>query len=89
MSAGSRGRQRAICGYTETVTDPTNHDNEPSFQEEVAGETRTGLASEFLGYMREYAKWWLTPIIIVFLGVAALLVFGGSTGTLPFIYALF
>ncbi len=71
------------------MTTPTNHEDEPSFQEEASGETRTGLVSEFLGYMREYAKWWLTPIIIVFLGVAALLVFGSSTGTLPFIYALF
>ncbi len=71
------------------MTEPTNDQDEPSFQEEAAGGTRTGLVSEFLGYMREYAKWWLTPIIIVFLGVAALLLFGGSTGTLPFLYALF
>ncbi len=71
------------------MTTPTNHEDEPSFQEAASGETRTGLVSEFVGYMREYAKWWLTPIIIVFLGVAALLVFGSSTGTLPFIYALF
>ncbi len=71
------------------MTNPTNHENEPSFQEEASSGARTGLVSEFLGYMREYAKWWLTPIIIVFLGVAALLLFGGSTGTLPFIYALF
>lgn len=71
------------------MTNPTNHESEPSFQEEASGPARTGLVSEFLGYLREYAKWWMTPIIIVFLGVAALLLFGGSTGTLPFIYALF
>ncbi len=71
------------------MTNPTKHENEPSFQEEASGQAQTGLVAEFLGYMREYAKWWLTPIIIVFLGVAALLLFGGSTGTLPFIYALF
>ena len=71
------------------MTKPTNDDNQPSFQEEASNQARTGLVSEFVGYMREYAKWWLTPIIIVFLGVAALLLFGGSTGALPFVYALF
>ena len=59
-----------------------------SFAEE-ASKQKVGIVGEFVGFMREYAKWWLTPILLVFLLVAALLIFGGSTGTLPFIYTLF
>lgn len=62
--------------------------DETSFAEEASKE-KVGLIGEFIGFMREYAKWWLTPILLVFLLVAALLIFGGTTGTLPFIYTLF
>lgn len=71
------------------MSTPKDDREEPTFLEEASDSTRTGLVSELIGYMREYAKWWLTPIIIVFLGVAALLIFGSTTGGLPFIYALF
>ena len=47
-----------------------------------------GLLSEFFGFMRDNAKWWLLPFLIVFgiLGVALIL---GSTGAAPFIYTMF
>ena len=47
-----------------------------------------GLISEFFGFMRENAKWWLLPFLIVFglLGIALVL---GSTGAAPFIYTMF
>jgi hypothetical protein len=61
--------------------------NEQSFLE--ATENRGGgLISEFFGFMRENAKWWLLPFLFVFglLGVALIL---GSTGAAPFIYTMF
>ena len=47
-----------------------------------------GLMGEFFGFMKENAKWWLLPFLIVFglLGVALIL---GSTGAAPFIYTMF
>ena len=47
-----------------------------------------GLMGEFVGFMKENAKWWLLPFLIVFglLGVALIL---GSTGAAPFIYTMF
>jgi hypothetical protein len=47
-----------------------------------------GLMAEFFGFMRENAKWWLLPFLIVFglLGVALVL---GTTGAAPFIYTMF
>jgi len=49
---------------------------------------RAGLAREFLDFVRHNKKWWLIPILVVFLFVG-LLVILGATGTAPFIYALF
>ncbi|MDB4538523.1 DUF5989 family protein [bacterium] len=62
-------------------------DQEPSFEEASKSEQR-GLLREFVGFMHENAKWWLTPFLIVFLILAVLLV-AGSTGAAPFIYTLF
>ncbi len=71
------------------MSDPANDQNEPSFAEEASSNARTGLVGEFIGYMREYTKWWLTPIIVVFLVIAVVLIFGSTSGALPFIYTLF
>ena len=65
----------------------TNDSNEQSFLE--ASEAGSGgLISEFIGFMKENAKWWLLPFLIVFgiLGAALIL---GSTGAAPFIYTMF
>ena len=71
------------------MSDPAGDQNGPSFTEEASSKARTGLVGEFIGYMREYAKWWLAPFIVVFLVLAAFLIFGSTTGSLPFIYTLF
>ncbi len=49
---------------------------------------RKTLVGEFSAYLKENKKWWLIPIIVVFLllGVIFLL---GSTSAAPFIYTLF
>ncbi len=57
---------------------------------EQASETgdQPGLIGDFIGFMRENAKWWLIPFLIVFLLLGAVLALG-STGAAPFIYSLF
>lgn len=53
-----------------------------------AAEKRVGLAREFLDFLRDNKKWWLTPIIVSILMLGALVVLGGSAAA-PFIYTLF
>jgi len=49
---------------------------------------RTGILSEFLAFMRHHKAYWMVPIMLVLLLLAALLILGG-TGAAPFIYTLF
>lgn len=44
--------------------------------------------SDLWGFLKLNKKWWLLPIIVVFL-VFGLLIFLSSTGIAPFIYTLF
>lgn len=53
-----------------------------------ASKKRTGLMAEFIAFLMDNKKWWLLPILVVFLLFGTLLVFV-STGAAPFIYALF
>jgi hypothetical protein len=57
------------------------------FEREIAGR-RSSLAAEFWAFLKDNKKWWLLPIILVFMLVGALLVLGG-TAAAPFIYTLF
>jgi hypothetical protein len=56
--------------------------------EREAGQGQTGIVAEFVDYLRQNKKWWLTPIVLVLLLVGALVIFGGSAAA-PFIYTLF
>ena len=49
---------------------------------------RLGIAGEFLGFIRHSKKWWLLPILAIFLALGAFVALGGSA-VAPFIYALF
>ena len=53
-----------------------------------AGEKRSGLAAEFIDFLKENKKWWLAPIILSILGLGLLVMLGG-TAAAPFIYTLF
>ncbi len=56
--------------------------------ERAGQENRDSLVTEFVYFLRENKKWWLTPIILV-LGLVGLLVVLTATGAGPFIYTLF
>jgi len=58
------------------------------FERAAAERSRTGFFRELLGFMKENKKWWLLPLITVFL-IFALLIFLSGTGLAPFIYTLF
>ncbi|MGB5696724.1 MAG: DUF5989 family protein [Polyangiales bacterium] len=61
--------------------------NEDEFLSRATGK-QTGLASEFIGFLKANKKWWLAPIIISIL-LLGLLVLLGGTAAAPFIYTLF
>ena len=53
-----------------------------------ASESRSGLAGEFVDFLKDNKKWWLAPIVISILALGALVLLGG-TAAAPFIYTLF
>jgi len=57
---------------------------------EKAAESQSGgsFFSDFWGFVKTNKKWWLVPIIVLFLGFALLMLLS-STGLAPFIYTLF
>jgi hypothetical protein len=55
---------------------------------EEAAARRPSVVSEFVHFMSENKKWWLTPIVVCLLALGLLVVIGGSAAA-PFIYTLF
>ena len=61
--------------------------DQQSFQR--AGQAgRSSLVGEFFGFVLASKKWWLIPLILIFL-LFMLLVTLASSGAAPFIYTLF
>ena len=56
--------------------------------EQASQEKQGNLLSEFMGFLQETKKFWLLPLILVMLGLAALLILS-TTSAAPFIYTLF
>lgn len=65
-----------------------NRQEPTEFEKAAAARTRGGFLAEFWGFLKTNKKWWLLPVIIVFL-ILATLIFLSSTGLAPFIYTLF
>jgi len=51
--------------------------------------SRFRVVGEFLTFLKEDKKYWLAPIVIVFVLLGLLLVFAQSSALAPFIYTLF
>jgi hypothetical protein len=58
------------------------------FEKAAAAQTRSGFWGELWGFLKTNKKWWLLPIVVLFL-IFALLILLSSTGLAPFIYTLF
>lgn len=56
--------------------------------ERLAKERPTTAASDLVDFFRHSKRWWIPPIVIVFLLFGAVIVLGAS-GAAPFIYTLF
>lgn len=69
------------------MTEEQNGDGKNEFLSQASGK-QSGLASEFIGFLKANKKWWLAPIIISILLLGLLVVLGG-TAAAPFIYTLF
>ena len=44
---------------------------------------------DLLGFLRDRKKYWLVPMILIFLLLGILIVIGGGSALAPFIYTLF
>jgi hypothetical protein len=47
------------------------------------------VLSEFVQFLRQEKKYWLVPIVIVFVLFGLLIIFSQSSAVAPFIYTLF
>lgn len=59
-----------------------------SFEEAAETSGETGLIGEFIAFLKTNKKWWLTPILLMFV-IFGVLIALSSTGVAPFIYSLF
>ena len=50
---------------------------------------KSRVFSEFLEFLRQEKKYWLIPIVVVFVLFGLLIVFSQSSAVAPFIYTLF
>jgi hypothetical protein len=81
---GLRPRDKGSEAMTQDIQPPEGG----SRFERTARRRDTSLARDMLGYVRDNKKWWLVPILGVFLLLGALLLLS-STAAAPFIYTLF
>jgi hypothetical protein len=44
---------------------------------------------DLIGFLKERKKYWLIPMILIFLLLGLLIVIGGGSALAPFIYTLF
>lgn len=51
--------------------------------------SKISLVGEFLLFLKTEKKYWLAPIVIVFVLLGLLIVFSQSSALAPFIYTLF
>lgn len=61
--------------------------NRAEFDQQVSAGRRS-LPAEFWDYLSHNKKWWLLPILVVFV-LFGVLMFLGSSAVAPFIYPLF
>ena len=63
-------------------------ENKKSAFEKAQQEEQAGIIREFFLFLKHNKKYWMIPILITLLALAALIILGG-TAVAPFIYTLF
>ena len=74
-----------------TVQETPPETTKTAAEQELANEANqdaTGIVAEFWQFVTESGKWWLIPVLVSLLAVAAFVVLG-SSGLSPFLYSLF
>lgn len=51
--------------------------------------TKLGIIIDFLKFLKARKKFWLIPLVVIFLGIGLLLVAAQGSVVAPFIYTLF
>jgi len=51
--------------------------------------SKVRIVSELFQFLRQEKKYWLTPIVVMFILFGLLIVFSQSSALAPFIYSLF
>jgi Family of unknown function (DUF5989) len=51
--------------------------------------SKGSVLAEFVQFLRQEKKYWLVPIVVVFVLFGLLIVFSQSSAVAPFIYTLF
>lgn len=71
------------------MNDETQNNEAPD--EDVLEEAprRRSLAREFFDYLMDNKKWWLLPIVFMFIVLGLLMILASSGPVAPFIYTLF
>ncbi len=64
------------------------NDRSTDFIREASGSSRPGLMSEFRAFLSQNKKWWLAPILAVFVLIGLIAIVGGQAAA-PFVYTLF
>jgi hypothetical protein len=63
-------------------------ENKKTAFERAQQEQQAGILKEFFLFLKHNKKYWMIPILITLLGLALLILLGG-TAVAPFIYTLF
>jgi hypothetical protein len=63
-------------------------DSRSAFEKAADSQRSGGFFTDLWQFIKTNKKWWLLPMVVLFLGFA-LLIFLSSTGLAPFIYTLF
>jgi len=48
-----------------------------------------GIAKEFLFFLKQEKKWWLIPLVVIFMLIGLFIIFAESSALAPFLYPLF
>lgn len=60
----------------------------PSDADPFAGHPEPGFFGEFVEFLKTSRKWWMLPLLLIFLLLGSLLILA-QTAAAPFIYTLF
>jgi hypothetical protein len=50
---------------------------------------KSRVMSEFFQFLKQEKKFWMVPIVVIFIAFGLLMVFAQSSAVAPFIYTLF